>query len=304
MSAVIDVLNFVSMSSILAADENTDRVFWLLTRIAAPLFVLLFVAWLTLRYIPNDAVGVIEKLWSLSGSVPEGQIMAAGSEAGFHSDLLRGGVHFGLWRWQYVIHKTRLVAIPQGEIGYIYARDGEPLPPSQTLARVVASNHFQDARAFLGERGPDTRGQRGRQRAILREGVYAINPALFIVITENAVFSLRNLQSVQERAVVDSWQTELNEMEGFKPVVVGGGIKMPDPVNPEQTVVVDSIGIVTVHDGLSLLPGEIIAPTVGADPSDPHYHNNFQVPEEFLAAGGQRGRQHAVLTDGTYFINR
>lgn len=304
MSALTGVLNIDSTSFLLAVDADVARTYWLLTRVAAPLFALLFVAWLTLRYIPNDAVGVVEKLWSLGGSVPEGQIMAAGGEAGFHSDLLRGGIHFGLWRWQYRIHKTRLVAIPQGEIGYVYARDGEPLPPSQTLARSVSCNHFQDARAFLGENGPGTRGQRGRQRAILREGVYAINPALFIVITENAVFSLRNLQSVQERAVVDSWQTELNEMEGFKPVVVGGGIKMADPVNPDQTVVVDSIGIVTVHDGLSLLPGEIIAPTVGADPSDPHYHNNYQVPEEFLAAGGQRGRQHAVLTDGTYFINR
>ena len=304
MSALMSLLNFDSMPILLAADAEVTHTYWLLTRVGAPLFGLLLVAWLTLRYIPNDAVGVVEKLWSLSGSVPEGQIMAAGGEAGFHSDLLRGGIHFGLWRWQYVIHKTRLVAIPQGEIGYVYARDGEPLPPSQTLARSVSCNHFQDARAFLGENGPGTRGQRGRQRAILREGVYAINPALFIVITENAVFSLRNLQSVQERAVVDSWQTELSEMEGFKPVVVGGGIKMADPVNPEQTIVVDSLGIVTVHDGQSLLPGAIIAPTVGADPADEHYHNNFQVPEEFLAAGGRRGRQYAPLTDGTYFINR
>ncbi len=134
--------------------------------------------------------------------------------------------------------------------------------------------------------------------------MYAINPTLFIVITENAVYVLRDLQTVQERASVDSWQAELKEIDGFDPVVVGGGIKVPDPINPEQTQIVDSIGIVTVQDGPSLLPGEIIAPTVGADPSDPHYHNNFQDPEEFLSAGGRRGRQYAPLTDGTYFINR
>ena len=46
----------------------------------------------------------------------------------------------------------------------------------------------------------------------------------------------------------------------------------------------DSIGIVTVHDGPSLPPGEIIAPTVGDDPRDADtYHNNFQDPEQFLA---------------------
>ena len=149
-----------------------------------------------LRYIPNNRVGIVEKLWSAKGSVPEGRIIALNGEAGFQADLLRGGIHFGLWRWQYRIHKVPLVTVPQGKIGYVYARDGEPLPPSQTLGRVVACNNFQDARAFLSasRRRPTTAsrvGQRGRQRAILREGVYAINLALFVVITEDTVYRLR-----------------------------------------------------------------------------------------------------------------
>jgi uncharacterized membrane protein YqiK len=132
------------------------------------------------RYIPNNRVGIAEKLWSPRGSVSEGRILALNGEAGFQADVLRGGIHFGLWRWQYRIHKLLLVTVPQGKIGYVYARDGEPLLPSQTLGRVVSCNNFQDARAFLGEGvGEDEmqRGQRGRQRAILREGVYALNPA-------------------------------------------------------------------------------------------------------------------------------
>ena len=43
------------------------------------------------------------------------------------------------------MHKVRLVTISQGKIGYVYARDGEPLPSSQTLGRVVPCNNFQDA---------------------------------------------------------------------------------------------------------------------------------------------------------------
>ena len=43
-----------------------------------------------------------------------------------------------------------LVSIPQGKIGYVYARDGEALLPSQTLGQVIACNNFQDARGFLG----------------------------------------------------------------------------------------------------------------------------------------------------------
>lgn len=34
------------------------------------------------------------------------------------------------------------------------------------------------------------------------------------------------------------------------------------------------------------------------------FHNNFQAPEHFLAAGRFRGRQLQVLVEGTYYINR
>jgi uncharacterized membrane protein YqiK len=297
------------------------------------------VAWLTLRYIPNQRVGVVEKLWSSAGSVPEGRIIALNGEAGYQADLLRGGIHFGLWRWQYRVHKVPLVTVPQGKIGYVYARDGEPLPPSQTLGRVVECNYFQDARTFLGEAGDDEaanqRGQRGRQRAILREGVYAINPALFVVISEDAVYRLPNLLGAQENAKLAGWHQQLRQIDGFNPVVVGAPMRVleaavtaaedeedvprrrkrgssvgaaipeaPGPLDEEAQRGVDTIAIVTVHDGPSLPPGEIIAPGVGNDSNDPNYHNNYQDPEAFLRAGGRRGRQYIPLTDGTYFINR
>jgi uncharacterized membrane protein YqiK len=268
--------------------------------------VTILFTWLTLRYIPNDHVGIVEKLWSRHGSVPEGAILALHGEAGYQADLLRGGVHFGLWRWQYRIHKVRLVTVSQGKIGYVYARDGEPLPPEQTIGRVVPCNNFQDARAFLGESGEGAapRGQRGRQRAILREGVYAINLALFVVITEEAVHGLRQLQARQEFESAAGWQRELAAINGFSPVVVGAPIAAPNPLQPEQQLVTDSIAIVTVHDGPSLPPGEIIAPAVATERTDPDYHNNYQDPEAFLRAGGRRGRQYVPLTDGTYFLNR
>ena len=66
----------------------------------------------------------------------------------------------------------------------------------------------------------------------------------------------------------------------------------------------DQIGIVTVQDGPSLRQGDIIAPTVGDSRTDANYHNNFQDPQAFLRAGGFRGRQYQVLSEGTYWINR
>ena len=260
------------------------------------------------RYIPNNRVGIVEKLWSPKGSVTDGQIMALSGEAGFQADLLRGGIHFGLWAWQYRIHKVNLVTVPQGKIGYVYARDGEPLAPSQTLGRVTHSNNFQDAKAFLlgvkiSDEAEPLTGQRGRQRMILREGVYAINLALFVVITEDAVYRLE-FQGRRELETLMGWQNELKLMNGFVPVIIGAPILAPDPINPEKSITVDSLGIVTVQDGPSLGPGEIIAPAVGTQGTDKHFHNNYQDPEAFLLAGGHRGRQYVPLTDGTYFINR
>ncbi len=307
-----------ALMNLLAATDPLEVALHWAQSMAVLLIVLglaLMSTWFSLRYIPNNYVGIVEKLWSRTGSVPEGRIIALDGEAGYQADLLRGGVHFGLWRWQYRIHRVRLVTISHGKIGYVYARDGESLPPSQTLARVVQCNNFQDARGFLGGApvagtssagggSPSTLGQRGRQRAILREGVYAINPALFIVISEDTVFALRGIQSPQEIQAIGHWQQDLRDLGAFAPVVIGGPMEVPDPFLPNKTNTVDSIGVVTVQDGPSLPQDEIIAPAVGNDAGGANYHNNYQDTEAFLAAGGRRGRQYQTLTDGTYFINR
>lgn len=247
------------------------------------LFGVLFLFWLGFRYVGNPQGGMVEKLWSRTGSLSEGNIVALNGEAGFEADILRGGFHWGYWRWQYAVHKRPLITIKQGKMGYVFARTGEALGPSQTLAKVVECNHFQNVRAFL-ENG----GQKGRQRAILREGVYAINLAVFSVITEDGIFAIDADRDLAE------WQQHLAEINGFDPVVIGS--------NAENKT--DNIGVVTTHDGPSLQQGEIIAPPVGNEVGDEHYHNNFQDVEAFLLAGGRRGKQYATLIDGTYFINR
>ena len=262
---------------------------------------------LGVRFIPNNRVGIIEKLWSAEGPVSHGHLFALEGEAGYESDILRGGLHFFYWPWQYRIHKMPLVVVSEGKIGYVFARDGEPLLPEQTLARSVPCGNFQDARAFLtGDPAlPGVVGQRGRQRAILREGVYAINLALFIVITDETGYQLR-IGGRDESAAIQRWHKELREKGGFDPVVVGARVASEVTAESEtpEAAASDDIAVVTVHDGLALEPGEIIAPPVGTETGDANYHNNYQDIEAFLDAGGRRGRQLVPLTDGTYFINR
>lgn len=255
--------------------------------VAGGLLLTLFISfWVAFRYIPNDKVGIVEKLWSSKGSLSEGQIVAFKGEAGFYPQVLRGGLHFGYWPWQFSIHRRPLITIKQGKLGYVFARAGEALGPSQTLCRVVDCNNYQDVKKFL------TDGQKGRQRSILREGVYAINLAVFNVITDDGVFSIDNDKSLKE------WHEQLSKIGGFDPVVVGSSAK-----NAAGNAT-DNIGIVTTHDGPSLSQDEIIAPPVGNNIGEDNYHNNFQDIEAFLKAGGRRGKQYSPLLDGTYFINR
>ncbi len=236
---------------------------------------------LGLRVINSNEVAVVEKWWSFKGSLKD-SIIALHGEAGYAPDLLRGGIHFKSVL-MYRIHKYPLITVPQGQIAYLFARDGMPLAPTQTLGRIVPeANNFQSVYGFL-----KNGGQRGPQRGMLREGTYAINLAQFIVITANDIKSITS-GSKQEQSELITMQKTLADRGGFWPVVIMG-------TGREQS---DLMGIVTVHDGTPIKQGEIIAPDVGEE------HASFQDPEKFLQLGGRRGKQIQVLTDGTYYINR
>lgn len=236
------------------------------------------------RIIPNNKIAIVEKWWSPKGSLNE-QIIALNGEAGFQPQVIRGGIHF-LTALMYKVHICPLVTVPQGQIAYVFARDGQPLEPIQTLSKVIPEgSNFQNARGFLLNGG-----QKGPQRGIIREGTYAFNLAQFIIITGDKIYYLP-MGTRSEEATIMKMAEVLKDRDGFTPIVIKGND--------------DRVGIVTVHDGLSLNKEDIIAPAVGDDPTNLEtYHNNFQDPEKFLKAGGFRGRQYQVLVEGTYFINR
>ncbi|MBI3170562.1 MAG: flotillin family protein [Chloroflexi bacterium] len=234
-----------------------------------------------IRFIPNNRIGIVEKRFG--GRSLKSGLIALNGETGFQPQVLRGGLHYRM-PVQYAVHIAPLVTITQGKIGYVFARDGAPLEPAQVLASNVTASDFQDVSNFL-----KNGGQKGPQRLILREGTYAFNLMQFVVITEERVYSLP--LSRDDTTVIVRMAEVIKERDGFRPVI----IKDND----------DEIGIVTVHDGLSLPQGEIIAPVVGDSPEKADvYHNKFQDADRFLNAGGMRGRQLQVLVEGTYYVNR
>jgi len=127
--------------------------------------------------IREDQVGVVIKKFARR-SLPDGQFIALGGEAGYQADTLPPGLHFGYGFWQFRVAKVPVVVVPQGEIACIVAAAGAPIPSERLLAKVVACDSFQDARAFL-----TAGGEKGLQLGILTAGTYRINPALFTVIT-------------------------------------------------------------------------------------------------------------------------
>ncbi len=259
-----------------------DLILWASIAVIA-LFVLYLLIFkiFGLRVINSNEVAVVEQWWSSKGSLKDA-IIALHGEAGYSPDLLRGGIHFKSVL-KYKIHRYPLITIPQGQIAYIFARDGHPLSPTQTLGKLIPeANNFQDVRGFL-----TNGGQRGPQRGIIREGTYAINLAQFIVITPNDI-KMISTGNRSERNEMVSMQQTLAARKAFQPVIIMG--------NTDNTS--DLMGIVTVHDGSPLDEGEIIAPSVGEG------HASYQDPEAFLKLGGRRGKQLQVLTDGTYYINR
>ncbi|HEV7577607.1 MAG TPA: SPFH domain-containing protein [Caldimonas sp.] len=264
-------------------DLFSGNPWWLLPSIGAGTVLLLIVlvdVARVVRYIPNARLGVVEKLWSSSGSVKAG-LLALGGEAGFEPDVRRGGFHF-FPPFQYRVHICPMVSVTQGKIGYVFARDGRDLAAGQTLADNAHVGDFRAARAFLADGG-----QKGPQRKVLREGTHIINPALFVVMTEEATYSMPLEE--QEQAYYDKMREMLDQRHGFTPVVIRGASESAES---------DLLAVVTVHDGPALPREDLLAADVG------DRHNSFQEPEAFLAVGGRRGRQERVLVEGTYYINR
>lgn len=130
-------------------------------------------------FIPENKIGLVNKKFRLFGSptdLPNGRIVALKGEAGFQADTLAPGLKFGYWPWQYTVVLQEFTEVPEGKLGILIARDGEPLEPHRILGRRVDCDNFQDARQFL-----EAKGQKGKQSGVLLTGLYRVNTLLFEV---------------------------------------------------------------------------------------------------------------------------
>lgn len=129
--------------------------------------------------VPENKIGLVTKKFVLFGpnsKLPDGKIIATKGEAGFQASTLAPGLYWGFWVWQFIIDLNDLTVVPMGKIGLVSAKDGQQLAAGSILANSVQCDNFQDALAFL-----DNKGQRGKQCGYLNNGTFRINTHLFNV---------------------------------------------------------------------------------------------------------------------------
>ncbi|NCS06584.1 MAG: VWA domain-containing protein [Microcystis aeruginosa G13-07] len=228
------------------------------------------------------------------------------------------------------ISKVPVTKISQDEIGLVEAKDGKPLQLGQTFGKVVECDNFQDAEAFL-----KNGGQMGKQLAILKTGTYQINTELFNIRKVPVIHIFPGeigLVEAKEGATIPRERTlakvvECDNFQDAEAFLQNGGQKgkqiailttgnyyintdfftvitvanaVEHGMKPEDLRVYklddDHVGIVTTLDGIPLPDGEIAAPILEG-------HEKFQDGQKFIEAGGYRGLQQEVLTEGEWNLN-
>ncbi len=217
---------------------------------------------------------------------------------------------------------VQATTVMENEIAIVEAIAGKPIPAGKIMAETVECDLFQDGAAFL-----KNGGQKGPQVQVLTPGMYRINTYMFRITRQPAIVvpggHVRMVTAMDGTQIPDG-RLLADKIEGHKNFEKGdvflanGGQKgrqiqhlMPgtyrintklfevSEANPWVEVPPDGIGIVTILEGNPIIGQDKIA----ADEIDLKTHKNFQDPDAFIKAGGQKGLQIPVLRAGAYAVN-
>ncbi len=147
--------------------------------------------------IPNGKVGVVmasdgqpiapgrllAKHIAAHNNFQDGQsFLEQGGQKGPQIDVLLPGT-YRINTKLFQVDITNATIVPSKKVALVTARDGEPLPSSEYVARSVPGHReFQDAATFL-----EKQGQRGPQVDFLRPGTFYINPLMFDIALDDVV---------------------------------------------------------------------------------------------------------------------
>ena len=150
------------------------------------------------------------------------------------------------------------MVIPDKKIGIVVARDGQPLPETEYVAKPIEGhNNFQDVTKFL-ENG----GQRGPQFDVLKPGTYYINPMMFSVELDDVAVVERGQVAVvvsnvgAEPRQVSMLTEQIDKKEKELGDITGGDVK------PLETRVDVGIERYVVPKGFRGIQQEVAGPGI------------------------------------------
>jgi len=166
----------------LLLDKNKAAA-WLV-RIAGVALGLFFLLLTSYVQIEADGVGHLKRIY-LASDMPSGQIVALPGQKGPQAELLGPGFHFiPFVRILNDFEEYAKVIVPEGQYGFVVAKDGRPLVDEYMAPEWPEGEHtrYLDATYFLEvlEDGLP-RGYKGPQLTVLPPGEYRINRYLFDV---------------------------------------------------------------------------------------------------------------------------
>jgi uncharacterized membrane protein YqiK len=275
----------------------------------------LMMLWSGVTIAGGDEIITLERRWFGAG-MPDGRTVALKHEVGVQARTLGPGFHL-LLPFIYKTKKHRFVVIGTDQIGLVKACTGAPIPSGEFFAKPVECSLFQDGESFLSNGG-----QKGPQVLILPPGEHRINPHLFTVEVVNAVIIKDSQIGVIDAVAgkpcapgrIFATPVVCDNYQDGAAFLARGGQKGPQiailppgkyrintalfKVESRAAVVIPGgcIGLVTAMDGARIPDGRLLARKVEG-------HSNFEKGDEFIAAGGEKGRQLDVLMPGTYRIN-
>lgn len=263
----------------------------------------------------SDELATIEKRY-VGKEMTNGRTVALAGEVGIQARILGPGLHF-LIPFLQVAKKHKYLIIRDDEIGLVTSITGAPIPQGKFMAEHVECNTFQDGEAFL-----KNGGQKGPQILVIPPGEHRINPHLFeVTVVKAPVVDKNQVATVEaiagapiEPGRIMAKSVECNLFQDGVKFLKNGGQKGPQveiltpgiyrintylfriKLAPVTIVPGGAICLVTAMDGAQIPDGRLLADKVPG-------HSNFEKGEEFLRAGGQKGRQIQHLMPGTYRIN-
>ncbi len=203
--------------------------------------------------------------------------------------------------------------VPQGQIGVVSARDGEPMTSGRLLAHHVDGHQaFQDGEAFL-EKG----GQRGPQIEVIFPGRYRINTDLFSVDVQPATIVKANQvglvtakdgSPLPEGELVAASVAGHNDFQDPSAFLANGGQRGPqyDLLKPGTYYVNPLMFDVKLDDVAIVQRGEVavLVSNVGKEPPDLAQEERLAGKERYVVPAGFRGIQAEVAGPGVYYLNR